>query len=224
MRSGKRQEVSRGRTPAYNRCLGSGEGRPAKDGSSVRNVFATLAARRTLRVAGLMSGTSADGVDVAIADIARSTANLLAFDTFPYSDAVRRAVLDLCDPRASRVEELCRMNFVLGEVFAEAVIALARRNRIGPGEHRPDRFAWPDRFPCPGRLAGRTGTRCEPRSRSPSPASSPSGRASRRWPTSARATSPPADRARRSCRSPITSCSATAAATAPSRTSAASPT
>jgi anhydro-N-acetylmuramic acid kinase len=78
-----------------------------------------------------MSGTSADGVDVAIADIGRSSANLLAFDTFPYSAALRRAVLALCDPRTSRVDELCRLNFVLGEVFADAVIALARRSRVG---------------------------------------------------------------------------------------------
>jgi anhydro-N-acetylmuramic acid kinase len=95
--------------------------------------MASLAGRRTLRVAGLMSGTSADGVDVAIADIGSRRADLLAFDTFPYSPSLRRAVLALCDPRTSRVDDICRMNFVLGEVFAKAVIALARRSRIGLG-------------------------------------------------------------------------------------------
>jgi len=99
----------------------------------MRNVMASLAGRRTLRVAGLMSGTSADGVDVAIADVGRRRADLLAFDTFPYAPAMRRAVLALCDPRTSRVDDVCRMNFVLGEVFATAVLTLARRSRISLG-------------------------------------------------------------------------------------------
>ena len=94
------------------------------------NLIAALAARRTLRVAGLMSGTSADGVDVAVADVGRSRARLVAFDTFPYPPAVRRAVFAMFDPATSRVDDVCRMNFVLGEVFAEAVVKLARRRRI----------------------------------------------------------------------------------------------
>jgi len=78
-----------------------------------------------------MSGTSADGVDVAIADIGPSGADMLAFETFPYRPRLRRTVLALCEPATCRVDDICHINFVLGEVFAEAVIALARRSRIG---------------------------------------------------------------------------------------------
>ncbi|MCJ7543794.1 MAG: anhydro-N-acetylmuramic acid kinase, partial [Phycisphaerae bacterium] len=94
------------------------------------NPIATLAARRTLRVAGLMSGTSADGVDAAIAEVTRSGARVLAFGTFPYPPALRRQVFELFDPRTSRVDAICRMNFALGEVFARALATLARRSRI----------------------------------------------------------------------------------------------
>ena len=45
-----------------------------------------LAKKKKLRVAGLMSGTSADGVDVAIVDIKDNghAVDLIAFKTFPY--------------------------------------------------------------------------------------------------------------------------------------------
>jgi anhydro-N-acetylmuramic acid kinase len=96
----------------------------------VGNPIATLAGRRTLRVAGLMSGTSADGVDVAIADLTANRATLRAFATVPYRPEIRRRVFALFDPRRASVEDLCRMNFLLGEVFAEALIRVARSRRV----------------------------------------------------------------------------------------------
>ena len=84
-----------------------------------------------LRVAGLMSGTSADGVDAAIVDIAPAgRARVVAFATFPYPPALRRRILDLAQSDTARVDDLCRLNFALGEVFADALVRLARRSRI----------------------------------------------------------------------------------------------
>jgi len=81
-----------------------------------------LAAAGRLRVAGLMSGTSADGVDAAVVDLPkRGRVKLLAFDTLPYPPSVRRAVLALCRPDAADVADLCYLNAVLGELFAQAV-------------------------------------------------------------------------------------------------------
>ncbi|MHC4228588.1 MAG: anhydro-N-acetylmuramic acid kinase [Planctomycetota bacterium] len=82
------------------------------------------------RVAGLMSGTSADGIDVAVVDITRQKVKLTAFDTFPYSPALRRQILSLCRPESARLDDICHYNFVLGEVFAEAVIKLCSRSSI----------------------------------------------------------------------------------------------
>ena len=94
------------------------------------NAWAKLAGRRKLRAAGLMSGTSANGVDAAILDAGPRGIKLLAFQTFPYPPALRRAVLDLCRPETGRVDDICHYNFVLGEVFAEALIRLAGGNGI----------------------------------------------------------------------------------------------
>ncbi|MFH1709101.1 MAG: anhydro-N-acetylmuramic acid kinase [Planctomycetota bacterium] len=92
-----------------------------------------LADRKTLRVAGLMSGTSADGVSVAIADINARGARLRAFATIPHPRGLRARIFRLFQPATSRVDEICRMNFVLGEVFAAALIRTARKARIPLG-------------------------------------------------------------------------------------------
>jgi anhydro-N-acetylmuramic acid kinase len=89
-----------------------------------------LGGKRRLRAAGLMSGTSADGVDVAIVDVGAGAARVRAFATFPYTPPLRRAIFRLFDPRTGRVDGVCRMNAVLGEVFADALLALCRRARI----------------------------------------------------------------------------------------------
>lgn len=80
-----------------------------------------------------MSGTSADGVDVAVVDVTGWRVKPAAFDTFAYRPALRRAVLDLCRPESSRLEDICHYNHVLGEVFANAVIRLCQHTDIPLG-------------------------------------------------------------------------------------------
>ncbi len=88
-----------------------------------------LAGKRTLRVVGLMSGTSADGIDAALVEITGKSAELKAFRTYPYPKEVRRAVLEMCAGKAD-TPRICHMNALLGELFAEAVIKLARSARV----------------------------------------------------------------------------------------------
>ena len=90
-------------------------------------------------VAGVMSGTSADGIDVALVRVGdrprplvRGTVRfqLLAYADFPYPKKVRRAVLAAMNaPRAS-VADLARLNFLLAELYAEAVLAAEKKFRI----------------------------------------------------------------------------------------------
>ena len=94
------------------------------------NRIREIAARNKIRVAGLMSGTSVDGVDVTVVDITRRKVQLLAFDVFPYPTALRREILRLCRPESARLDNICHYNFVLGEVFADAIIKLCSKSGI----------------------------------------------------------------------------------------------
>lgn len=80
-----------------------------------------------------MSGTSLDGVDVALAEIAGRglaiRANLLSFATFPFESYLKKRILRLFSNNA---EEICEMNFILGEVFAECALKLLRREGVSP--------------------------------------------------------------------------------------------
>ena len=72
-----------------------------------------------MRVAGLISGTSVDGIDVAVVDIGE-TVQLVASVTVPYPQAVREAILSVSNA-VTHVSNIARLNFLLGELFAEAL-------------------------------------------------------------------------------------------------------
>jgi anhydro-N-acetylmuramic acid kinase len=81
-------------------------------------------------IIGLMSGTSADGIDAALTEISgegrQTRIALRGFLCLPHTPAMRDAILRLCDPRAGAVPDLCALHFALGERFAEAAQAVAR--------------------------------------------------------------------------------------------------
>ena len=90
-------------------------------------------------VAGVMSGTSADGIDVALVEIAETkarrrsarthTIQLIGHGAYPYSTKVRRAVLSAMNATSVSVADLARLNSLLGELYADAVLATQRRFR-----------------------------------------------------------------------------------------------
>ena len=85
-------------------------------------------------VAGVMSGTSADGINVALVRIQgrgfRSRFELLAHYEFPYPANVRRAILATMNAGRASVPDLSRLNVLLGELYADAVRAAQRRARL----------------------------------------------------------------------------------------------
>jgi len=95
-----------------------------------RNLLAQLASKEKMRVAGLMSGTSADGVDVALVDIDKQGVELRAFETYPYPANVREKLFDLFQPETAQLDDICHFNFVLGEIFAEAVMKLCKKSGV----------------------------------------------------------------------------------------------
>ena len=70
-------------------------------------------------VAGLISGTSVDGIDVAVCDIDGERLTLMASSTVPYPPDVRDAILAVSNACA-HVGEIARLNFLVGELFADA--------------------------------------------------------------------------------------------------------
>ena len=86
--------------------------------------------KRHMLVAGIMSGTSADGIDVAICRIAggrqRTRIELIRHRAFPYPTALRKAVLAAMDAADISAAELARLNWRLGEAYAEAAQSTAQ--------------------------------------------------------------------------------------------------
>jgi anhydro-N-acetylmuramic acid kinase len=97
----------------------------------VQDNFSAIAAKSSRLIIGLMSGTSADGVDAALMRLEGvgpdTRWKMLHFIMTPYLPDLRRRMLNLMHADAA---EICRMNFLIGRVFGEATLALAKDARI----------------------------------------------------------------------------------------------
>jgi len=90
-------------------------------------------------VAGVMSGTSADGVDVVVCRVSPSVkvggtprVKVLGHRAFSYSAEVRAAVLAAMDAKRTSAAEMARLNWRLGEIYAECVEAAAKDLKLKP--------------------------------------------------------------------------------------------
>jgi len=87
-------------------------------------------------VLGLMSGTSADGIDIALASISGAPphlhAKLLGHTSNKFPTALRKEILRVAEQHPITAGELSQLNFRLGEVFAEAALAACRAFRVSP--------------------------------------------------------------------------------------------
>ena len=96
-----------------------------------------IAGKSPRRIVGLMSGTSADGVDAAVVEVVGSgretQARIEAFDTTPLSPPLRQKIFDLFEPEAS-LDDLCSLNFALGDAFGEAALQIIEAAGMTPGD------------------------------------------------------------------------------------------
>ena len=86
-------------------------------------------------VVGLMSGTSADGIDAVVAKISGTgqglKAELVAHVQRPFPKVVRERILRAC--LEGKVAEICELNFLLGEYFADSALAVIQKAGLKPG-------------------------------------------------------------------------------------------
>ena len=91
---------------------------------------------KSLLVLGLMSGTSADAIDVALARIAgtapKRNAKLLHHTSIHFPPQLRKEILRVAEQQPLSAGQLSQLNFRLGETFAEAALTACRHFRVAP--------------------------------------------------------------------------------------------
>jgi anhydro-N-acetylmuramic acid kinase len=95
-------------------------------------------ARNSTLVLGLMSGTSADGVEVALARISgappKLQSHLVNHTSFLLPSAVRKEILRIAEGAPTTAGEISKLNFRLGQVFADAALLACKGFRIAPSK------------------------------------------------------------------------------------------
>ncbi len=82
---------------------------------------------------GVMSGTSLDGIDVAVVEFAtEGQFRLQAAQTFPYDSELRASLLRLIENQQCSLTELGQLDMAIGEASADAILHLLTQQNIAP--------------------------------------------------------------------------------------------
>lgn len=84
-----------------------------------------------MKIAGLISGTSVDAIDVAIVEIRGRAIETIAHGSLPYPPALRTRILAASNAN-THTSEISRLSFEVAERFATALLQLCRKKRIPP--------------------------------------------------------------------------------------------
>lgn len=87
---------------------------------------------------GLMSGTSVDGIDAALVEISgygiATNISLVHYIEYPYAADMCDEILTLSQPGNGSVDQVCRMNILIGERFSSAVKVLLEEAKCQAGQ------------------------------------------------------------------------------------------
>ena len=96
--------------------------------------FEAIRKKKTRRLVGLMSGTSADGVDAVLCEIAGSgrdtRAKIVRMTSTGYPESLRNMLLG--DLRLLSCEEVARLNFRIGEIFTDTALQCVSEAGLTP--------------------------------------------------------------------------------------------
>lgn len=89
-----------------------------------------------MKIVGLMSGTSGDGVDAALVEVSGRgqtlKASTIAAQTLPYPRSLQRRIVAASS--AGTVADICHLNALLGEWFANAALQVIRQAKLRPAD------------------------------------------------------------------------------------------
>ncbi|MEO8665188.1 MAG: anhydro-N-acetylmuramic acid kinase [Ignavibacteria bacterium] len=98
------------------------------------NKYLSVFNKKQKTVIGVLSGTSVDAIDVVLVKINGSGIStkikVIDFESYPINNRLRTFILDCSGNKKSTVENICKLNFIIGSAFADSISKIISRNNL----------------------------------------------------------------------------------------------
>jgi anhydro-N-acetylmuramic acid kinase len=97
-----------------------------------------LVNKKTKKILGLMSGTSCDGLDMALIDVVgfglKTSYKLIGSGHYKYNDRVKKMLFGIMTPGNAGIKELSQVNFYLAKIWAKAINTFLKDQKLSPNK------------------------------------------------------------------------------------------